>query len=149
MFNPVDWGGYLSYRLYPEYRTFGDGRWTLIGREVVLDSQRILGRRGDVERVLDRYGIDFLVQPMATYIRTAPLNPTRWVLAYHDDVSVVLLRRTRALTENLDRVCDLYSRVPTMASRGRWQVYIKGTPGQTTPTSIPSVFDLRPGGDGR
>jgi hypothetical protein len=147
MFNPVDWGGYLSYRLYPGYRTLGDGRWTLIGREVVLDSQRVLGRRGDVEGIFDRYGIDFLVQPMAAYLRTAPLDPKRWVLAYHDDVSVVLLRRTVALRENLGRASAFYARFPFRASQGRWQVYIKGAPGQTTQTSIPSVFDFNPADD--
>jgi hypothetical protein len=142
MFNPVDWGGYLSYTLYPEYRTLGDGRWILFGRNVVLDVQRVLNREGDLEPIFDRYAIDYLLQPVSSYLATPPLDPARWVLAYYDDATVILLRRSGRFEENVSRVCEFYRRYPQSVRHARWQFELHGAPGGPTPTSLPSVLDL-------
>lgn len=144
MFNPFDWGGYLSYRLYPEYRTLGDGRWILFGRDLVIDMQRVVDREGDVESILDHYGIDYLVEPVGEYTHTPALDAGRWWLAWYDDATVILLRRTPILAENAQRVCEFYRSHPDLAAHARWQFQLRSRSGgdTPTPTSIPSALEL-------
>ncbi len=146
MFNPVEWGGYLSYRLYPEYKTLGDGRWNLISRDVVLDAERVLGRRGPVEDIFDRYDIDYLIEPLSYYLRAAPLPPERWSLAYHDAATVILLRRTARFPENARRVLALYAADPRLRAYATWRIAGIAFPGRVTPLSIPSVLTEGAGG---
>jgi hypothetical protein len=142
MFNPATWGGYLSYRLYPSYKTMCDGQWILVGRDFILDNSRILNRQGNVEEIIERYNIDYFIEPFGSYIERLPLDPDKWILAYNDKTSVILLRRTSKLQENLARVCDFYKRNSDFLRYSQWQVRYRETPGQATPTSIPSAINF-------
>jgi hypothetical protein len=110
MVNDEYWGGMLAYFLYPEVRTFLDGRWLMVGEQVLVDHFRIRRHEPTMEALCDRYGIDFLVQSAAEWARMPPPDAGRWVLAYQDLQAVVALRRTERFEANLRRACAFYRR---------------------------------------
>ncbi len=93
LFNAYNWGGYLSWRLYPTYRVFVDGRTDLyddafLGEYLVAE----LGQPG-AEHVLDKYGINLVLveatSPLAERLTSSPM----WSESYSDSASVVFQRR--------------------------------------------------------
>jgi hypothetical protein len=131
IFNTYEYGGYLIWRLWPQYRVFVDGR--AISEAAYKDGQQILnnwgapadqvvGPRADL---LNRYGIQAVVMntfeynsggayalPMA--LAKDPSND--WQLVYDDAQSLVFQRRPppgtpvfeekeKHVLEHLDREC--------------------------------------------
>jgi hypothetical protein len=145
MYNIDDWGGFLAYHLHPAYRTLIDGRWLEAGQQVLRDSIDIVTRVGDLEGLLDRYRIDFAVQPTEMYFLAPSLDPDRWLLAYVDPTAVVLLRRTAELPENVQRVCGFYRQHPELAGRAAWSSLPRAIDSSGLP---PGVLPACPDRDG-
>ena len=106
MFNEYNFGGYLLWNLYPSHRVFIDGRgldanvhrdWKLIA----VASLQAEGGRAEFEVLLDRYAIDYVVQPL-TYFKAGRLTSllkflsikAEWVPVYVDPQSYILVRNS-------------------------------------------------------
>lgn len=114
MFNDYEYGGYLLWRLAPRIRVFIDGRG--IDEEVFdhynkirfASSLRVDGR-AEFEALLDRYGIDFVMQPIYDgYGNVQPLmkellNHPGWTPIYLDKMVYILVRDTPGNREVLAR----------------------------------------------
>lgn len=102
-FNDYDWGGYLLWSLYPESKLFIDSRnldptaydhW----RKIRWISPRPLDGRYEYESLLDRYGVEYVVQK--NFSRTGLTEPLArsllqrgdWIPVYQDDLGYVLVR---------------------------------------------------------
>jgi hypothetical protein len=106
MLNHYDFGGYLIWKLYPDYLVFIDGRgisqqvhsdWMALG----ASSLKELNGRKKFEVLLDQYDIDFVVQPLIQF-ETGRLVPllkfllvkSDWTPVYVDRQSWILVRKT-------------------------------------------------------
>jgi hypothetical protein len=96
MFNQYGYGGYLAYRFYPQpnRRVFIFGEAALMGDQLLNEYADVYYVRSDWKRVLDRYGIDYVVEvrgdPLANLLATQP----DWTLVYEDSTSVIFVRTT-------------------------------------------------------
>jgi len=94
MYNQYGWGGYLSYRFYPDpnRRVFIFGEAALMGDQLLNDYEDVQTLRPDWEQVLDRYGVDYIVynrgEPLANVLALDP----RWKLVHQDPVAVIYVR---------------------------------------------------------
>jgi hypothetical protein len=94
MFNQYGWGGYLAYRFYgdPNRRVFIFGEAALMGDGLLNDYEHIYTLHSDWKTLLDRYGIDYVVEnkgdPLPNVLATQP----DWTLVYSDSVSVIFVR---------------------------------------------------------
>jgi hypothetical protein len=92
IFHPQDYGDYLIWRLWPQQRSFIDGRVHLYPLEFVQDY--ILALHDDQwELRLAKYDIRYLLLPKgdalcASMVQDAQSSP-RWKLLYEDDLSVL------------------------------------------------------------
>lgn len=101
LYNNYDWGGYLMWRLYPDYLVFLDGRSGSV--ELFDASIEIDEARDGWARLLDRYGVNTIVTRTCYFDTGGPLklisalagNPD-WALVYRDDVALVYVRRGAA-----------------------------------------------------
>ncbi|MEK7866625.1 MAG: hypothetical protein AAB434_08065 [Planctomycetota bacterium] len=94
--------GYLSWRLWPRYLTFVDGRTPDFGNRLCEDAIRLTAPPGpdaDMEallrareRLLDEYGIDWVLAPRPYFGEDDRVYAGRWVPAYVDAVAVVYVR---------------------------------------------------------
>src|SRR5205807_1373608 len=95
MFNQYGWGGYLSYRFYPQpnRKVFIFGEAALMGDGLLNDYEHIYALHSDWKILLDRYGIDYVVEnkgdPLPNVLATQP----DWTLVYQDSVAVIYIRK--------------------------------------------------------
>jgi hypothetical protein len=118
MFNTYEYGGYLIWRLWPQQRTFVDGR--ALNESVYQDYRRILYNSGatpnvlgsECQRLLDRYAVRVIVMNTFEYVTGAfyPLalalgNPATsdWQLVYEDPQSLIFMRDAPAGIPVLDK----------------------------------------------
>lgn len=104
MLNSYNFGGYQIWRFYPQHLVFIDGRgldpavysdWKLM----VSASLSEVGERKEFEVLLDRYGIDYVVQPHV-FLDTGRLTPLlkfllvkqEWIPVYADYQCFILVR---------------------------------------------------------
>ena len=105
MFNLYNWGGYLIWHLYPDYRVFIDGR--CLNETAFFHYSQILkaaqGNNPHIplwQRLLDVYGVDFIVtravSPSGKIINLVDnlYIHDEWELVYADGKSMIFLRNT-------------------------------------------------------
>jgi hypothetical protein len=114
MFNTYEYGGYLTWRLWPRERVFIDGR--ALSEQVFGDYARVLynhdGSGGkSAAELLDQYGVQVIVMNTFEYatgtvylLAPALADPaqTDWKLVYRDPQALVWMRRPPAGVTPLD-----------------------------------------------
>lgn len=98
MYNSFDWGGYLMWRLYPEYLVFTDGRGGSIERLEM--SMRLDNGMYNLDTIMDKYDINTVITNTCFYDTGGPLkfidqlvNNNKWALIYRDEVAVIFIRK--------------------------------------------------------
>lgn len=99
LYNNFDWGGYLMWRLYPEYLVFTDGRGSSL--EHFEASIRIDNGMENINTITDKYGINTIITGTCFQDSGGPLksieqliNNNSWALIYKDEVAVIFIRKT-------------------------------------------------------
>jgi hypothetical protein len=111
-FNQYEWGGYLGWRMGPDYRVFSDGRYLFIAQ--LAETGAALRSPDDMAEFIARYGLEGLViQNYPTMERTVRrekdgttrtimrpwtamfLPRARWALVYFDDQALVFVDRAK------------------------------------------------------
>lgn len=92
IFNSYNWGGYMIWNLYPQYKVYIDGRCDMYGEEFVTHYVDIYFAKPGWEESLDNEGIEFVLVEQGTYISAALQEAQEWQLIYDDEVSVVYSR---------------------------------------------------------
>jgi hypothetical protein len=87
--NDFTWGGYLAWRLGPEYRVFMDGRTQLYPRE--FWEQTLLGDASACARAVAATRADAAILPLKRTDWRDALIARGWHLAFEDDRAMVLL----------------------------------------------------------
>lgn len=93
MLNDYDLGGYLIYRLSPEYKVFIDGRADLYGDAFIRQyMQSYYGEEG-WDKLIEQHGIEFVITSRDVPLRQTLLADGRFAETYLDKYHAVLLRR--------------------------------------------------------
>jgi hypothetical protein len=92
LYNPLWWGAYITWELYPSVRVSMDGRnVSLFSDEMVLENLKFYTddvRQADID-VPFRYATDFLVVPTGAPVLSRLLVDSRWRRLYADSDSVL------------------------------------------------------------
>src|SRR6266496_1073897 len=93
IYNEYVWGGYLIWRLYPDYRVYIDGRADVYGDELVKEFVEIHDGNTAWHQQLDNHGIQtVLVKPdvaLASLLR----QESGWQKVFEDKQAVIFIRR--------------------------------------------------------
>nr|MBC7243930.1 hypothetical protein [Chloroflexota bacterium] len=109
IFHPQKYGDYLIWRLWPQQRSFIDGRVHLYPFSFVRDY--ILTFHDDHwEERLAKYGIQYLLLPKEEETQSmieGARDSERWTLLYEDDISVLFARKDvgKAQLNHLKNLC--------------------------------------------
>jgi len=91
LFNSYNWGGYVIWRLYPQYLSFVDGRTDLFD-DVILDDYLQAWRAEEGwEQIMLDWDIDVALIESGAPLAGA-LEDAGWEAAYEDSMAVILLR---------------------------------------------------------
>lgn len=88
MFNDLNWGGYISFRLWPEQQTFIDSVADITG-ELTMQYERVITLQPGWNNILEQYKIQWAIIPARTPL-TNELIKTGWTILYQDETAVVL-----------------------------------------------------------
>ena len=101
MFNFFDIGGFLDWQLYPGALTFIDGR--AYNPQVFMEHQSVTGGGPGWERILDKYGITYIVlktmDSSGMILPIVPIlaNDPNWSLVFSDGLFVIFVRNVPEL----------------------------------------------------
>jgi len=90
MLNAYGWGGYLIWRLYPQYHVFIDGRADVYGDEFLKDYGATIAVSGDWKTGLEKWHITAALIPETAPLATA-LTAMGWRPLYRDDRAIMLV----------------------------------------------------------
>lgn len=98
VFNQMESGGYLAWRLWPETQLFIDSRIELYTGEVWQDYLHISAGRTGYQELLDRYGVQFLVLNGAAQggLVQQVQDSSVWVWVYENSQEGTVVYRRRA-----------------------------------------------------
>ncbi|MEP7357174.1 MAG: hypothetical protein ABI847_08040 [Anaerolineales bacterium] len=92
MFNSYNWGGYLVWRLYPDYPVFVDGRTDLYDDALLTEYLDVAAGRSDYASVLAKYGIKLVFVEQDSLLADRLLGDPAWRQLYRDERAVVYER---------------------------------------------------------
>ena len=92
MFNSFNWGGYLIYSLYPEWKVSIDGRTQAYGDKFLTDYSAIWELSMGWEKRFKEHKINFILWPAKTPLTEIFLLINDWKLIYFDEVAVIFIK---------------------------------------------------------
>ena len=93
LLNHYNWGGYLIWKLYPEYRVYIDGRADLYGDQFMDDLATTYYLRGDAwQSTFEKWGIRTVILPPDAPLVTALSALSSWKTLYSDSQAVILTK---------------------------------------------------------
>ena len=92
MFNSYNWGGYLLWRLYPQYPVYVDGRTDVYDDSFLRNYLSITSIAPDYDRRLNQSGAQFVVIESSTLLDQFLARNGAWHEAYRDAQAVIYVR---------------------------------------------------------
>ncbi|HEY5730548.1 MAG TPA: hypothetical protein VIS72_10885 [Anaerolineales bacterium] len=90
MFNKLDWGGYIEFRLGPENKVFADSISDVTG-EVTRKYETVIGLADGWESILNEHHVDWTIIPTKSEL-AATLKEAGWDILYEDETATILRR---------------------------------------------------------
>jgi hypothetical protein len=94
MYNEYDFGSYIIFRAYPNYRVFIDGRAEMYGTERLSEYYRIKRIEPGWDKLLEKHDVNFIIIYNHSILSKFLLNNNIWRLIYSDSVANIFLRNT-------------------------------------------------------
>ena len=93
MFNSYNWGGYLIFKLWPEYPVYIDGRTDLYDDAFIRRYIDVMVANDGWQQTLAEDGINLVfVETNSTLAKFLRQNPA-WIEIYHDETAVIFNRK--------------------------------------------------------
>jgi hypothetical protein len=92
MFNDGEFGDYVIYKAYPQYKVFFDGRNDMYGADHVKDYLKVVSLGARWEKVLEEYDIDWIFFDADSLLSRYLLEREDWHLIYADKVAYIYVR---------------------------------------------------------
>jgi hypothetical protein len=91
IFNYYNWGGYLIWRLYPEYLVYIDGRADVYGDEFLLSYANI-STNANWEQFLDHQNIHLVIIDPTSNLANVLRQSPDWKISFKDKISVIFTK---------------------------------------------------------
>jgi hypothetical protein len=93
IFNNYNWGGYLIFKLWPEYPVYIDGRTDLYDDAFIRRYIDVMVANDGWQQTLDDDGINLvLIEPNSTLAKFLRQNPA-WIEIHRDETAVIFNRK--------------------------------------------------------
>jgi hypothetical protein len=92
IFNNDEFGDYLIYAAYPQYRVFIDGRSDMYGTEKIKEYLKITSLGSGWEKVLEKYNIGWVFFDANSVLSRSLYEKKGWRLIYADKVANIFVK---------------------------------------------------------
>jgi len=89
MFNSFDWGGYISFKLWPENKIFIDSQGDVYGEAFIREYERVITITSGWQNVLANYHVDWALIPRKWPLTNALIGEG-WYEVYSDNTAIIL-----------------------------------------------------------
>ena len=103
MFNNDEFGDYIIYSAWPQYKVFIDGRLDMYGEKVLKEYYSITQLHPDWISVLKKYEIDWVIFNTNSVLCRYLNEQTNWHLIYSDKVASIFVRNTSRYRELIEK----------------------------------------------
>ena len=93
LFNSYGWGGYLIWRLYPQYPVYIDGRADVYGDKFIFTYLDVYRAQTEWEQVLDAQFVQLVLVESESGLASALRQSGDWVISYEDQISIIFERK--------------------------------------------------------
>lgn len=93
VYNEYGWGGYMIWKLYPDYRVYIDGRADVYGDAFIEEFLSTHDGEKDWREPLDRYGVRTVVVAPNTALASLLRQDTGWSKAFEDHQAVIFIKQ--------------------------------------------------------
>jgi Flp pilus assembly protein TadD len=121
LYSNDQFGGYLIYRLYPQFKVFVDGRNDFYRQGTVLDEADRIGLastdRPDWQELLAKRSVNWMLLKRGEPLAQIAVLSGNWTSIYQDSLSQILVRQ--APTRHFDQQAEPHNQAPPGASTGQ------------------------------
>lgn len=107
MFDNDEFGDYIIYAAWPDYRVFFDGRSDMYGVDRMKEYYRITNFEPGWEKVIEKYGIDWIIYDANAALSRYLLATRGWRLIYADRVAHIFVRDIPKYRYLMDKYRDV------------------------------------------
>jgi hypothetical protein len=93
MFNDDEFGDYLIFTAWPQYRVFMDGRSDMYGAERAIEYLNVADGRPEWENVIRKYNMTVVFFDPRSPISSILRSRSDWTEIYNDNVASIFVRR--------------------------------------------------------
>jgi hypothetical protein len=94
MFNKDEFGDYIIYAAWPNYKVFIDGRIDMYGPEKVMEFLKVVRIKPGMDKVFKKYDINWIIFSSGSSLSHFLLQRDDWKLIYSDGVANIFVRNT-------------------------------------------------------
>ena len=107
MFNNDEFGDYIIYASWPEYRVFVDGRIDMYGVEITKEYFKVIRIEPGWDNVLRKYDINWIIYNNKSALSRFLLERNDWKLIYSDKVANIFVRDIAENQHLIDKYPDV------------------------------------------
>lgn len=107
MFNNDEFGDYIIYAAWPDYRVFFDGRSDMYGTEKLKEYFKVTQIGQGWEKVLEKYDINWIIFDSNSMLSRVLIENKKWRLIYSDKVANIFVRDIPEYQYLIDRYKDV------------------------------------------
>jgi hypothetical protein len=93
LFNSYGWGGYIIWRLYPQYLVYIDGRADVYGDNFIYTYLDVYRAQPGWEQTLGLNGVRLVLVEPESGLASAMRLSINWEIAYEDQMSVIFSKK--------------------------------------------------------
>ena len=97
IFNEYTWGGYLIWRLYPDYHVYIDGRADIFGDKLVAEFIHVNDGKPRWRELLQQYGAQTVLVKSDSAIASLLAEDSGWQKVFEDKQAIILVRKDKQL----------------------------------------------------
>jgi hypothetical protein len=92
MFANDEFGDYIIYAAWPEYKVFVDGRSDMYGTEIMKEYLKVISIKPGWEEILNKYHINWIIYNSNTILSLFLMERDDWKLIYADKVANIFVK---------------------------------------------------------
>ncbi len=92
MFCEDEFGDYIIYSAYPQYKVFFDGRSDMYGVERLKEYLKVMGFEPGWEKIIEKYNINWIIFNADSVLSRFLLEKNEWRLIYADKVANIFVK---------------------------------------------------------
>ena len=119
MYDNDEWGDYLIYASYPQYKVFFDGRSDMYGTERLKEFQKIAWFAPGWEKIVGKYDIRWFFIGSDSLLTRYLLERPEWRLIYSDNVANIHVKNIEEYRYLIDKYRDVTPVVPKDEDEGK------------------------------